>query len=200
VEPKNKAVAASKRAAENASPYGFDTLQVHAGTAPDPTTGARSTPIYQTTAYVFEDADQAASLFNLQSFGNIYTRLTNPTTAVLEQKVAALENARAATAVASGHASQAVAFHMLMNPGDHIVSSSKLYGGSITQLGVSFKRFDWHTTFVDPDDIKGRARFHVTSPTTQVIWMIRYNGNGGFVMEGNRTVRVATVNEVLEHL
>jgi O-acetylhomoserine (thiol)-lyase len=149
----NSKPAAGRRAAENTAPYGFDTLQVHAGTAPDPSTGARSTPIYQTTAYVFDDADHAASLFNLQTFGNIYTRLTNPTTAVFEQKIAALENGRAATAVASGHAAQLVAFHMLMNPGDHIVASRKLYGGSITQLGISFKRFDWHTTFVDPDDI-----------------------------------------------
>jgi O-acetylhomoserine (thiol)-lyase len=189
VEPKNNAAAASKRAAENASPYGFDTLQVHAGTAPDPTTGARSTPIYQTTAYVFEDADQAASLFNLQSFGNIYTRLTNPTTAVLEQKVAALENARAATAVASGHASQAVAFHMLMNPGDHIVSSSKLYGGSITQLGVSFKRFDWHTTFVDPDDIAGFAA--AITPRTKAIYAESLSNPGGVICDIEALAEIA---------
>lgn len=178
---KDKTAANPGRAAENTSPFGFDTLQVHAGTAPDPTTGARSTPIFQTTAFVFDDADQAASLFNLQSFGNIYTRLTNPTTAVLEQKVAALENARAATAVASGHASQAVAFHMLMNPGDHIVASSKLYGGSITQLGVSFKRFDWHTTFVDPDDIAGFGA--AITPKTKAIYAESLSNPGGVVVD-----------------
>ncbi len=186
---KNKAAAASGRASENTSPFGFDTLQVHAGTAPDPATGARSTPIYQTTAYVFDDADQAASLFNLQSFGNIYTRLTNPTTAVLEQKVAALENARAATAVASGHASQVVAFHMLMNPGDHIVSSNKLYGGSITQLGVSFKRFDWHTTFVDPDDIAG-FRAAIT-PKTKAIYAESLSNPGGVVVDIEALAEIA---------
>lgn len=171
----------ANRAAENTSPYGFDTLQVHAGTAPDPVTGARSTPIYQTTAFVFEDADQAASLFNLQSFGNIYTRLTNPTTAVLEQKVAALENGRAATAVATGHASQLVAFHMLMSPGDHIVASSKLYGGSITQLGVSFQRFDWHTTFVDPDDLDGFRK--AITPKTKAIYAESLSNPGGVVAD-----------------
>ncbi|WP_300299439.1 O-acetylhomoserine aminocarboxypropyltransferase [Ferrovibrio sp.] len=169
------------RAAENTSPFGFDTLQVHAGTAPDPATGARTTPIYQTTAFVFEDADQAASLFNLQTFGNIYTRLTNPTTAVFEQKIAALENARAATAVASGHAAQLVAFHMLMNPGDHIVASRKLYGGSITQLGVSFKRFDWHTTFVDPDDIDGFAA--AVTPKTKAIFVESLANPGGVISD-----------------
>lgn len=161
--------------------YGFDTLQVHAGAAPDPHTGARATPIYQTTAYVFDDVDHAASLFNLQTFGNIYTRLTNPTTAVLEQKVAALENGRAATAVASGHASQLVTFHMLMNPGDHIVASRKLYGGSITQLGVSFKRFDWQTSFVDPDDIDGIKA--AITPRTKALFVESLANPGGVVSD-----------------
>lgn len=180
---------ATGRAAANMSPFGFDTLQVHAGTAPDPVTGARATPIYQTTAFVFEDADEAASLFNLQSFGNIYTRLTNPTTAVLEQKVAALENGRAATAVASGHAAQAVAFHMLMSPGDHIVASRKLYGGSITQLGTSFKRFDWHTTFVDPDDIAGFAA--AITPKTKAIFVESLANPGGVVSDLEALANVA---------
>jgi len=181
VAPNSKPAAATGRAADNTSPYGFDTLQVHAGTAPDPATGARTTPIYQTTAYVFDDADHAASLFNLQSFGNIYTRLTNPTTAVFEQKIAALENGRAATAVASGHAAQLVAFHMLMNPGDHIVASRKLYGGSITQLGVSFRRFDWHTTFVDPDDIAGFAA--AITPKTKAIFVESLANPGGVISD-----------------
>src|ERR1700754_1036152 len=109
--------------------YGFSTLSVHAGAQPDPATGARATPIYQTTAYVFEDADHAAALFNLQVFGNVYTRLMNPTTAVLEERVAALEGGRAGLATASGHAAQLIAFHPLMNPGDEFVAAKQLYGG-----------------------------------------------------------------------
>ncbi|MBP6819483.1 MAG: O-acetylhomoserine aminocarboxypropyltransferase [Ferrovibrio sp.] len=173
----------------NASPFGFDTLQVHAGTSPEPNTGARTTPIFQTTAYVFDDVDHAASLFNLQTFGNIYTRLTNPTTAVLEQKVAALENARAATAVASGHAAQLIACHMLMNPGDHIVASRKLYGGSITQFTHSFKRFDWHATFVDPDDIAGFAA--AITPKTKAIFVESLANPGGVISDIEALAKVA---------
>ncbi len=131
------------------SDYGFNTLSVHAGAQPDPATGARATPIYQTTAYVFEDADHAAALFNLQVFGNIYTRMMNPTTAVLEERVAALEGGRAALAAASGHAAQLVAFHTLMEPGGEIVAARQLYGGSINQLGQSFAKFDWHVKWAD---------------------------------------------------
>src|ERR1700749_2846210 len=109
--------------------YGFDTLAVHAGAQPDPATGARITPIYQTSAYVFEDADQAAALFNLQVFGNIYSRIMNPTTAVLEERVAALEGGRIGLACSSGHAAQLLAFHTLMSPGDNIVAARQLYGG-----------------------------------------------------------------------
>src|SRR6187551_3877193 len=111
----------------------FATLAVHAGAQPDPTTGARTTPIYQTTSFVFNDAEHAASLFGLQAFGNIYTRIGNPTNAVLEERVAALEGGTAALAVASGHAAQFLIFHTLMQPGDNFVSSDKLYGGSINQ-------------------------------------------------------------------
>ena len=113
---------------------GFSTLAVHAGAQPDPTTGARATPIYQTTSFVFNDADHAASLFGLQAFGNIYTRIGNPTNAVLEERVAALEGGTAALAVASGHAAQVVVFQQLMMPGDEIVAARKLYGGSINQF------------------------------------------------------------------
>jgi O-acetylhomoserine (thiol)-lyase len=130
--------------------YGFETLAIHAGAAPDPTTGARATPIYQTTAFVFDDADHAAALFNLQRFGNIYSRLTNPTVSVLEERVAALEGGTAACAVASGHAAQVVALLNLMRPGDELVASSKLYGGSITQFNETFPQFDWHVRFADP--------------------------------------------------
>jgi O-acetylhomoserine (thiol)-lyase len=131
--------------------YGFSTRAVHAGAAPDPTTGARATPIYQTTAFVFDDVDQAASLFNLQSYGYIYSRLTNPTVAVLEERLAALEGGKGATCTSSGHAAQLLAFFPFMEPGDHFVASNKLYGGSITQFGRTFKKFGWNVTFVDAD-------------------------------------------------
>jgi O-acetylhomoserine (thiol)-lyase len=130
--------------------YGFETLAIHAGASPDPTTGARATPIYQTTSFVFDDVDHAASLFNLQRFGNIYSRITNPTVSVLEERIAALEGGTAACAVASGHAAQFIAFLNLMEPGDEIISSTKLYGGSITQFGETFPKFDWRVRFVDP--------------------------------------------------
>nr|BAL56490.1 O-acetylhomoserine (thiol)-lyase [uncultured Alphaproteobacteria bacterium] len=130
--------------------FGFETLCVHAGAQPDPVTGARAVPIYQTTSYVFESADHAAALFNLQQFGYIYSRLTNPTVAVLEERVAALEGGTGACATASGHAAQVIAFFNLLTPGDHVVASNKLYGGSINQMKVSYPQFDWHVTFVDP--------------------------------------------------
>ena len=121
----------------------IDTLAVHAGTAPDPVTKARITPIYQTASYVFDDAGHAARLFALQEFGNIYTRIMNPTNGVLEGKIAALEGGQAALAVASGHAAQFLAFHTLMEPGCNIVAAKKLYGGSLNQLGQSFKKMAW---------------------------------------------------------
>ncbi len=132
---------------------GFDTLAVHAGAQPDPATGARATPIYQTTAYVFDDVDHAASLFGLKAFGNIYTRIMNPTQAVLEERVAALEGGTAALATASGHAAQLLVFHTLMNAGENFVAARKLYGGSINQFGHAFKNFDWEVRWADPDDI-----------------------------------------------
>jgi O-acetylhomoserine (thiol)-lyase len=131
-------------------PYGFETLAIHAGAAPDPTTGARATPIYQTTSFVFDDVDHAAALFNLQRFGNIYSRITNPTVSVLEERIAALEGGTAACAVASGHAAQFIALLNLMQPGDEIISSTKLYGGSITQFSETFPKFGWRVRFVDP--------------------------------------------------
>jgi O-acetylhomoserine (thiol)-lyase len=132
------------------NPYGFETLAIHAGASPDPTTGARATPIYQTTSFVFDDVDHAAALFNLQRFGNIYSRITNPTVSVLEERIAALEGGTAACAVASGHAAQFIALLNLMQPGDELISSTKLYGGSITQFSETFPKFDWRVRFVDP--------------------------------------------------
>ncbi len=129
--------------------YGIETLAVHAGARPDPVTGARSTPIYQTTSFAFDDADHAAELFNLQTFGYIYSRITNPTVAVLEERVAALENGRGAVAAATGHAAQFLVGATLLESGDEFISSNNLYGGSVTQFGVSFKKLGWTCHFVD---------------------------------------------------
>ncbi|MFM8992386.1 MAG: aminotransferase class I/II-fold pyridoxal phosphate-dependent enzyme, partial [Alphaproteobacteria bacterium] len=132
--------------------HAFETRAVHAGAGPDPTTGARNVPIYQTTSYVFDDVDHAASLFNLQDFGYVYTRLGNPTVSALEERVASLEGGRGAVAAASGHAAQLLAFFSLMEPGDEFIASRSLYGGSITQFMHSFRRFGWKVNFVDPAD------------------------------------------------
>ena len=137
--------------------YGFATLAVHAGAEPDPTTGARAVPIYQTTSYVFDDVDHAAALFNLQKFGNIYTRLTNPTVSVLESRIAALEGGTAGCCTASGHAAQFLTFLNLLRPGNNVVSSSKLYGGSITQMTHTFPQFGWEARFVDPREPRNFA-------------------------------------------
>lgn len=131
---------------------GFNTLAVHAGAQPDPATGARATPIYQTTSFVFDDVDHAASLFGLKAFGNIYTRIMNPTQAVLEERVAALEGGTAAVATSSGHGAQLLVFHTIMRPGDNFVAARKLYGGSINQFGHAFKNFGWEVRWADPQD------------------------------------------------
>ncbi|CDM57297.1 MULTISPECIES: O-acetylhomoserine aminocarboxypropyltransferase [Rhizobium] len=131
---------------------GFNTLAIHAGAQPDPATGARATPIYQTTAYVFNDSDHAAALFGLQQFGNIYTRIMNPTQAVLEERVAALEGGTAALAVASGHAAQVIVFHTIMRPGENFVAAKRLYGGSINQFGHAFNNFGWEVRWGDSAD------------------------------------------------
>ncbi len=133
--------------------YGFDTLQIHAGARPDPATGARQTPIYQNTGYVFRDAEHAAALFNLQELGFIYSRLLNPTVAVLQERVATLEGGVGAVACASGHAAQVTALFPLMSPGCNFVASTRLYGGSINQFNNSFKHFGWEVRFVDFDDL-----------------------------------------------
>ena len=144
---------------------GFDTLALHAGAAPDPATGARITPIYQTTAYVFQDVKHAADLFALRAFGNIYTRIMNPTQSVLEAKVAALEGGTAALAVASGHAAQLLTFHTMMQPGDEFVAVRQLYGGSINQFSHSFKSFGWHVVWADAEDISSIEK--ATEPQDQ---------------------------------
>jgi O-acetylhomoserine (thiol)-lyase len=160
---------------------GFDTLAIHAGAKPDPTTGARITPIYQTASYVFDDVDHAASLFGLQAFGNIYTRIGNPTCAVLEERVAALENGTAALALASGHAAQLITLHALMTPGDEVVASNKLYGGSINQLTHSFKNFGWNVGWADPDDIGSFER--AITDKTKAIFIESIANPGGIVTD-----------------
>src|SRR5262245_11993961 len=148
--------------------FGFNTRALHAGQRPDPTTGSRAVPIYQTTSYVFEDTEQAANLFNLQRFGNIYTRIMNPTTAVFEERMASLEGGVGALAVGSGQAAQLVALTSLLEAGDEIVAASTLYGGTYTQFDVTFRRMGISTTFVDPDDPENFRR--VITPRTRVLY------------------------------
>ncbi|MGB0902650.1 O-acetylhomoserine aminocarboxypropyltransferase/cysteine synthase family protein [Halocynthiibacter sp.] len=131
---------------------GFDTLQIHAGSQPDPATGARQTPIYQSTAFAFRDAEHAAKLFNLQEVGYIYSRLTNPTVAVLQERIATLEGGAGAVCCSSGHAAQIMALFPLMAPGRNVVASTRLYGGTLTQFSQTIKRFGWNAKFVDFDD------------------------------------------------
>jgi O-acetylhomoserine (thiol)-lyase len=161
--------------------YGVETLAIHAGARPDPVTGARNTPIFQTTSYVFDDVDHAADLFNLQTFGFIYSRLTNPTVSVLEERVAALEGGRAAVCAASGHAAQFLAFFTLLEPGDEFVASRNLYGGSITQFGVSFKRLGWTCHFVDPNDPENFRR--ALTPRCKAIFIEVLANPGGIILD-----------------
>lgn len=159
----------------------FDTLAVHAGAAPDASTGARATPIYQTTSFVFNDVDHAASLFGLEAFGNIYTRITNPTQAVLEGRIAALEGGTAALAVASGHAAQFLVFHTLLEPGDEFVAGRQLYGGSINQFNHSFKKFDWNVAWADSTDPASFEK--AITPKTRAIFVESIANPGGVVVD-----------------
>jgi O-acetylhomoserine (thiol)-lyase len=168
---------------------GFSTLAIHAGAQPDPTTGARATPIYQTTSFVFDDVDHAASLFGLQAFGNIYTRLGNPTSAVLEERVAALEGGTAGLAVASGHAAQFIVMHTLMTPGDEFVASKKLYGGSINQFNHAYKNYGWNVVWADPDDISSFER--AISPKTKAIFVESIANPGGVIVDLEAIAKIA---------
>jgi len=168
---------------------GIHTLAIHAGAQPDPTTKARVTPIYQTTSYVFDDAEHAANLFGLKAFGNIYTRIMNPTQAVLEERIAALEGGTAALAVASGHAAQLIAFHTLCQPGDEIVAARKLYGGSVNQLGHSFKSFGWKVVWADTDEV---GSFEAAiSPKTKAVFIESIANPGGIVTDIEAIARIA---------
>jgi O-acetylhomoserine (thiol)-lyase len=138
---------------EHAREFGFETRQVHAGQRPDPNTGARAVPIYQTASYVFEDPESAAAYFNLQEYGNTYSRIMNPTVAVFEERMANLEQGCGAVAFASGIAAQAAALFTLLQPGDHIVASSALYGGTVNQFKHLLRKMNVELTWVDPDSI-----------------------------------------------
>jgi O-acetylhomoserine (thiol)-lyase len=169
--------------------YGFNTLAVHAGAQPDPATGARATPIYQTTAFVFEDADHAAALFNLQVFGNIYSRIMNPTNAVLEERVAALEGGRAGLSCGSGHAAQLLALHTLMGPGDNIAAARQLYGGSINQFSQGFAKFDWHVNWADaknPDSFKPAI-----NERTRAVFVESIANPGGIITDIEAVAKIA---------
>ncbi|HYE39394.1 MAG TPA: PLP-dependent transferase, partial [Ramlibacter sp.] len=148
--------------------YAFGTRAIHAGAIPDPVTGARATPIHQTTSFVFDSAEHAASLFNLQTFGNVYSRISNPTVAVLEERVASLEGGRAALACATGMAAQMTALLAILKAGDHIVAASTLYGGTVGQLGIGFGRLGIETTFVDPEDPENFRR--AIRPNTRAVY------------------------------
>ena len=148
--------------------YGIETLCLHAGQLPDPATGARAVPIYQTTSFVFDSADHAASLFNLQTFGNVYSRIANPTVAVFEERMAALENGRAAVAAATGQSAEMAAILTLVGQGDHIVSAGALYGGTYTLLDVNLRRLGIDTTFVDAEDPENFRR--ALKPSTRLVY------------------------------
>jgi O-acetylhomoserine (thiol)-lyase len=188
-EPPLARRAKERPAASHNQAYGFETRAVHAGAAPDPVTGARSTPIYQTTAYVFDDVDHAASLFNLHNFGYIYSRLTNPTVSVLEERVASLEGGRAALAAASGHAAQFLIFFTMMEPGDEFVASKSLYGGSLTQFGLSFKKLGWKCHFADPADPENFRR--ALTPRSKAIFLENLANPGGIVVDIERVAQIA---------
>jgi len=167
----------------------FDTLQIHAGAHPDPATGARQTPIYQTTAYVFRDADHAAALFNLQEVGYIYSRLTNPTNAVLQERIATLEGGVGAVCCSSGHAAQIMALFPLMGPGKNIVASTRLYGGTVTQFSHTIKRFGWSCKFVDFDDPQAVA--DAIDDDTRAIFGEAIANPGGYIMDVRAIADVA---------
>ncbi|MCC5968637.1 MAG: O-acetylhomoserine aminocarboxypropyltransferase/cysteine synthase [Pararhodobacter sp.] len=169
--------------------YGFDTLQVHAGARPDPATGARQVPIYQTTAYVFRDADHAAALFNLQEVGYIYSRLTNPTVAALQERVATLEGGVGAVCCSSGHGAQIMALFPLMEPGRNVVASTRLYGGTVTQFSQTIRRFGWSAKFADTDDLA--AVEAAIDADTRAIFCESIANPGGYVTDIPALAKIA---------
>ena len=174
--------------------YGFNTLAVHSGTAPDPATGARTFPIYQTASYVFDDSDHAASLFNLQSPGFIYSRLTNPTVAALEEKLATLEGGRGGTATSSGHAAETLALFPLTAPGMEVIVADKLYGGTINLMGKSYQKFGWKAIFADTEDPESFRR--AVTDKTRAIFIENLANPGGIVADLEAIVKIANESGV----
>src|SRR5580692_8213901 len=169
--------------------FGFNTRALHHGYQPDPTTHARAVPIYQTTSFSFEDSADAAALFGLQKFGNIYTRIMNPTTGVLEERVASLENGVAGLAMSSGQAAQFIALSSLMEPGDHMVSATTLYGGTYTQFDVSFRKFGYDVTFVEPDDPENFRK--AIKPNTKCLYGETISNPRGNVLDIEAVAKIA---------
>jgi len=187
--PVDQVVSNIPGAPETPHEYGIETLAVHAGARPDPVTGARSTPIYQTTSFVFDDAEHAASLFNLQTFGYVYSRMTNPTVAVFEERIAALEGGRGAVACASGHAAQFLVAATLMQSGDEFISSRNLYGGSVTQFGVSFPKLGWKCHFVDPTDPENFRK--AMTDKVKFIFLEGLANPGGIIVDLEKVAKIA---------
>ena len=170
-------------------PLGFNTRALHAGYDPDPSTHSRAVPIYQTTSFTFDDSAHAAALFGLQQFGNIYTRIMNPTTDVLEQRVASLEGGVAALAVASGQAAQFLAISSLLEAGDHLVAASTLYGGTYTQFDVSFRKLGYDVTFVEPDDPENFRK--AIRPNTKAVYGETISNPRGNVLDIAAVAKIA---------
>ncbi len=170
--------------------YGFATRAIHSGATPEPITGARNTPIYQTTSYVFKNTEHAERLFKLEDFGFIYSRLTNPTVSVLEERLANLENSRAAVACSSGHASQQLAFASLLSNNDHFIASNKLYGGSINQFNKTFRKFGWDCSFVDPDNVKNFE--NEIKDNTKLIFIETLSNPDGSIVDIEAVAKIAS--------
>jgi O-acetylhomoserine (thiol)-lyase len=174
--------------------FGFETRMLHAGHIPDPHTGARAVPIYQTASYVFDSADQAASLFELKQYGNIYSRISNPTNAVFEERMASLEGGTGAVAVSSGQSAQMLTMMTLLNPGDEIVASSHLYGGTYTQFEHTFKKLSLKVTFVDPSDIKNWEK--AITPKTKVLYGETIGNPQGSIFDFEGVSALAKANSI----
>ncbi|HVT93736.1 MAG TPA: O-acetylhomoserine aminocarboxypropyltransferase [Bryobacteraceae bacterium] len=181
-------------AEKNDRVYGFNTRSVHAGYTPEQTTHARAVPIYQSTSFTFENSEHAAALFGLRQFGNIYTRIMNPTTAVLEERVASLENGVAALATASGQSAQLLAISSLLQSGDHFVAASTLYGGTYTQFDVSFRRFGYDVTFVEPDDPENFRK--AITPKTKAVFAETISNPRGNILDIEAVAKIAHENGV----
>ena len=175
--------------AEAGRAFGFETRQLHAGQRPDPNTGARAVPIFQTTSYVFEDPESAAAYFNLQEYGNTYSRIMNPTVAVFEERVANLEGGAGAVAFASGIAAQAAALFTLLQPGDHVVSSAALYGGTVNQLKHLLRKMNVELTWVDPDYPKPGGRR--SAPDTKAFFAETIGNPAGNVLDIETVASIA---------